>query len=180
MFLSGPRYSKNLSQKEQSDWVCAVCQGILVYRGVAIFTQKRICIHIWTKNMGIFSHNSDGFLRLCVQNVCVEPILISLYAILTEFVMMLVSPPHMHPLMICHQRKVNEGLIIYMYNFNNLPLPRVCLSWQTAQTLMRCRILQHLIWVYTVCICSFFACIQPVPQVRTLSLRLAMPLVYHR
>ena len=29
------------------------------------------------KNMGRLYHNSDGFLMLCVQNVCVEPILIS-------------------------------------------------------------------------------------------------------
>ena len=33
--------------------------------------QTRICVHIWTKN-------SDGFLMLCVQKVCVEPILTSL------------------------------------------------------------------------------------------------------
>ena len=36
--------------------------------------------------------------------------------------------------------------------------------------------LRRHIWVYVVCICSFFACIQPVPQVRTLNSRLATPL----
>ena len=56
------------------------------YRGVATYTQKRICVHIWTKYMGRFNHNSDGKLDVCVQNVCVEPILISLNPILTEFV----------------------------------------------------------------------------------------------
>ena len=50
-----------------------------------------------TKHMGRFYYNSNRFLMLCVQNVCVEPILISLNPILTEFVMMLVSPPHRHP-----------------------------------------------------------------------------------
>ena len=60
--------------------------------------------------------------------------------------------------------------------FYNLSLPTVCLSWQTAQTLMRHHVLRRLIWVYAVCICSFFACIQPVPQVRTLNFRLATPL----
>ena len=64
-----------------------------------MYTQKRIYVHIWTKNMGRFYHNSDGFLMLCVQNVCVEPILISLNPILTNFVMMFVSPPHRHHLM---------------------------------------------------------------------------------
>ena len=29
--------------------------------------------------------NSDGFLMLCAQNLCVEPIVISLNPILTEF-----------------------------------------------------------------------------------------------
>ena len=48
---------------------------------------KRICVHIWTKNMGKCYHDSDGFFVLCVQNVCLELILISLNSILTEFVM---------------------------------------------------------------------------------------------
>ena len=39
---------------------------------------------------------------------------------------------------------------------------------------MRRRILRRLICVYPFCICSFFACIQPVPQVRSLNFRLAM------
>ena len=64
------------------------------YRGIATCTQKRICVYIWTKNMERIYHNSDEFLMLCVQNMCVEPILISLNPILTEFVMMFVSPPH--------------------------------------------------------------------------------------
>ena len=41
--------------------------------------------------MGRFYHNSDGLLMLCVLNVCIEPILIFLNQIWTEFVMMLVS-----------------------------------------------------------------------------------------
>ena len=77
-------------------------------------------------------HNSDGFLMLRVQNVCIEPVLIFLNPILTELVMM-VSPHHRHPLMICYQLSQGEWP-----NFCNLPLPRVCLSWQTTQTLMRC------------------------------------------
>ena len=36
-------------------------------------------------------HSPDGFMMLCVQNVCVEPILISLNSTLTEFVIMLVG-----------------------------------------------------------------------------------------
>ena len=62
-----------------------------------MFTQKRICAHIRTKNMGRLYHNSDGFLIYCVQNVCIEPGLISLNQNLTEFLMMFVSPPHRHP-----------------------------------------------------------------------------------
>ena len=58
--------------------------------------------------MGRFYHNSDGFFMLCVQKVCVEPILISLNPILIEFVMMLLSPHHMHPLMICHRLTQSE------------------------------------------------------------------------
>ena len=69
--------------------------------------------------------------------------------------------------------KVIEGLIIC--HFYNLQLPRVCLSWQTAQTLMRRRVLRRLIWVYAVCIYSLFKCIQPVTHVRTLNFRLATP-----
>ena len=44
-------------------------------------------------------------------------------------------------------RKFGDAKIFHfmVYNFYNLPLPRVCLSWQTAQTLMRRRILRHLI-----------------------------------
>ena len=35
-------------------------------RGVATYTQKRKCVHIWIKNMGRFYHNSDGFMVVCV------------------------------------------------------------------------------------------------------------------
>ena len=59
--------------------------------GVATYTQKCILSTHLDKNMGRFCHYSDGLL-MCVQNVCLEPILISLNQILTEFVMMLVSP----------------------------------------------------------------------------------------
>ena len=79
--------------------------------------------YIYTKNAsaytfgpkyGIFYHSPDGFLMLCVQNVCVEPILIPLNPILIEFVMMLVSPPHRHPLIIYHQL-MPEHFINYHY-----------------------------------------------------------------
>ena len=73
-----------------------------------MYTQKLICVHIWTKNMGRFYHNFDGFLMVYVQKLCIEPLLISLNPILTEFVMMLVSPPNRHPLMICHQLTQSE------------------------------------------------------------------------
>ena len=57
--------------------------------------------------------------------------------------------------------------------YYNLPFPRVCLSWQTVQSLMRRRVML-LICVYAVC-----TCIQPVPQVRTLNFRLATRLNLH-
>ena len=57
--------------------------------------------------MGRFCHNSDELLMLCVQNVCVEPILISLNQILTEFVTMLVSP--------FDDLSLNDIIIIYHY-----------------------------------------------------------------
>ena len=40
---------------------------------------------------------------------------------------------------------------------------------------MKHHILGRLIWVFAVCICFFFACTQPVLQVRPLNFRLAMP-----
>ena len=54
-------------------------------RGVATYTQKRKCVHIWNKHMRKYYRSSNGFLMLSVQNMCVEPILISLNSILTEF-----------------------------------------------------------------------------------------------
>ena len=62
--------------------------------------------------MGRLYHSSDEFLMLCVQNVCAEPILISLNPTLTEFVMMLVSPPHRHLLMIYHQLRPDHIRIL--------------------------------------------------------------------
>ena len=91
----------------------------------------------------------------------VEPILISQNPILTEFVMMFVSPPHRHP-------TINAK---WLRAWSYLPLPRVCLSWQIAQTLMRRRVLWRLISVYAVCICSF-SCSTGA----TLNFRLATPL----
>ena len=64
---------------------------------------------------------------LCVQNVCV----------------------HVEPILI-FDRICDDVESLIIYNFYNLPLPRVSLSWQTAQTLMRRRVLQRLIWVYAV------------------------------
>ena len=43
---------------------------------------------------------------------------------------------------------------------------------------MRRRILRPLICVYPFCISAFFACIQPVPQVRSLNFRLAMFIMF--
>ena len=40
---------------------------------------------------------------------------------------------------------------------------------------MRRRVLRRLIWVYAVCMCSFFACLQPIPKVSTINFRLATP-----
>ena len=37
------------------------------FRGVASYTQKHKCVHIWTKHMGRFNHSSDGLLVVCVQ-----------------------------------------------------------------------------------------------------------------
>ena len=39
-------------------------------KGVATYTQKRKCVHIWTKYMRKFYHSSNGFLILYVQNIC--------------------------------------------------------------------------------------------------------------
>ena len=51
-----------------------------------------------------FYHSSDGFLNELYKNVCIEAILIALNPILAEFVMiLLISPPHRHPLRIYHQ-----------------------------------------------------------------------------
>ena len=60
---------------------------------------------------------------LCVQNVCVEPILISLNPSLTESEMILVSP---------HHSNATRGMMamIIIIQFYNLPLP----FGQTAQT----------------------------------------------
>ena len=63
--------------------------------------------------MGKFYHSSGSFLMLCVQSVNVEPILIYLNPILTEFVMMLVSPPNRHPFDDLSPIKANENLTSY-------------------------------------------------------------------
>ena len=55
---------------------------------MATYKQKRICVHIWTKNMGTIYHKYDKFLMLCKQQVYVQSLFISLNPILTEFVMM--------------------------------------------------------------------------------------------
>ena len=68
-----------------------------------IYTLTRVRIQVRTdldQNVGRLYHSPEVFLMLCVQNVRVEPILIFLYPILIDLVMMLVSPPHMHTLMI--------------------------------------------------------------------------------
>ena len=67
------------------------------YKGVATYRLKHKCVHIWNKNMGRFYHSSDGCLMLCVQDMRIEPVLISLNPILIKFVMVLVSLPQRHP-----------------------------------------------------------------------------------
>ena len=52
-------------------WVHSICfndkSSLYAFnRGLVTYTQKRKCIHIWTKNMGRFYHGSGGFLMLCV------------------------------------------------------------------------------------------------------------------
>ena len=84
----------SLSRAIYVHFVVKYTENNKVYRGLTTYRQKHICVHIRTKR---FYHYFDGFLMLCVQHVCVEPILSSLNPILTEFVMMLVSPPHRHP-----------------------------------------------------------------------------------
>ena len=54
-------------------------------QGCSYIYAKRKCVHIWNKHMRKFYRISNGFLMLSVQNMCVEPILISLNPILTEF-----------------------------------------------------------------------------------------------
>ena len=44
------------------------------YQGRSYVYAKFFSVHIWTKHMGRFYHNSDGLLMVIVQNVCVEPI----------------------------------------------------------------------------------------------------------
>ena len=79
----------------------------------------------------------------------------------------LCDPPHRH----LHQLMQRELGADHIHFYKSVFI------WQTAQTLMRRRILRRLIWVYAVCVRSFFACIQPVPLVRTLNFRLATPLI---
>ena len=61
-------------------------------RGVATHMLKCKCVHIWTKIMARFYHDSDGFLMLCVQNLCIDPVFTS-KSNFDRIVMMLVSPP---------------------------------------------------------------------------------------
>ena len=83
------------------------------------------------------------------KKVCVEPILISLSPILIEFVMILVSPPHRHPLMICHQLMQSEYTytIFIIYHYQEC----VYLNWQTAQTLMRRCLYMFLFPMHSAC-----------------------------
>ena len=59
---------------------------------------------------------------------------------------------------------MNECLV--KYDFYNLPF----ILANSADP-------DGLIWVYAVCICTLFECIQPVLHMRTLNFRLAKPLV---
>ena len=79
-------------------------------RGVATYTQKRICVHIWTKNMGRFYHNSYDYKRVrrTIINLSKNQFWMNLWWCLYH----LLIGNHYLP-------QVNEGLIIY--NFYNLP-----------------------------------------------------------
>ena len=71
-----------------------------------------------------------------------------------------------------NSRKLNEGLIIYtFYNLVNVYLGKQLNSGDMPHF-----VVSHL--GLSCLYMSFFAWIQPVPQVRTLSFRLAMPLPY--
>ena len=126
-------------QKDRWGWVgtgrdyCSIKWHIYVYhqkegsRGVATYTQKRKYVHILTKNMEIFYHNSKGFFILHVSVKCkirVRRTNINLSK--PNFDSICDPPPQRHPLMICHKfAQMNEGLIVYIFNYE-LPLLRVC------------------------------------------------------
>ena len=93
--------------------------------GGTTYTQKRIYVRIWTKNMERFWCILD--VMICVQNVCVEPILI-LERILEDA-------------FICHQRAWSYTFFIIFHN-------QECVILANS-------VLRRLIWVYAVCLCSF-------------------------
>ena len=117
-------------------------QLYLKTRDVATYTQKRICVHIWTKHTILMDYWCYVY-KTCAQNQ---------YPILTEFLMMFVSPPHRHP-------PINAIIIYHYQEFVYLG------KQQIAKTLMRRRVLRRLIWVYAAFMWFFFTCIQPVPCV---------------
>ena len=118
-----------------------------------------------------FYHNSDGLLMLCVQSLCVESILISLNQFWQNLWYCLY-----HLLIGNHQLTQSEWGPGHI-QFYNQPL-----SWQTAQTLMRCSVSLFCGvqsgWIYAVCIYSIFEYNQPVTQMRTLNFRRATPLTF--
>ena len=95
--------------------------------------------------------------------MCVEAILIPLNPIMTEFAMIIVIGTNLSPI---NANWSYTTFIIYR------------LSWQTAQTLMRCGVSSGTtLFIYV----SFFECIQhvqPVQHVRTLDFMLATPLFF--
>ena len=60
-----------------------------------VYAKTHMCSHMDHKYWKFLSQ--FGWIPvLCEQNLCAEPILISLNPILTELLMMFVSPPHRH------------------------------------------------------------------------------------
>ena len=99
---------------------------------------------------------------LSEQNVCVEPIIDLSNPILTEFVMMFVSPPYRHHLM--QSKWVPDHI-----QFLKSTITKSVFILANNQTLLGC-----ILSGSTLFICSFFACIQPVPQACTFNFRLAI------
>ena len=60
--------------------------SMLSGHGRSTIMQKRICVYIWTENMGLVYPCSDGFLMIRIQNMCGKAILMCLVPILVGFI----------------------------------------------------------------------------------------------